>query len=760
MSRKPARQQVGVALFPFLAVLICTMGALIVLLVLLVQQARVDASTIAAQKVGAQAAASADSEAARQRLEDAKWQRELLEKARAEKTKELSDARARLAHLEEHMHRLEEQARALLDKAKSIDEGKKLRDDELAAARAEAEKLKEEINRKRKEIADAKRKGPGKGDSYALIPYEGPAGTRRRPIYIECTEFGVVLQPEGLIFKTDDFTGPMGPGNPLDTALRAIREYLERTANNKTGLPYPLLVVRPGGIVAYGAARLAMRSWDDEFGYELIGDDKQLDYGPADPALNDLLNKSVAVARQRQAMMAAMMPRQYQGEEPLTSFASEPPSAVSPASAAGPGGGLGNGRSGSGIGNGTGQSGTGGFPGGGYGQPGGGGYVQGRGGYAQGGGSGGTGARGGAGGGAGNGLSSTGNGPGGTGPGGTGPGGTGPGGTGPGGMSPGGNGSGVAGTGNGGPNGGSIGGPGGVAGGGTSSGGGGIPSATAALNNAPAPAARFGQNFMNGSDAIAGGGTGGQNGLGGGGGIGTGFGSGSGSGGQPGDGLAANAAGGAAGQGGSPANGAYAGGGQAGGQPGGPGGGSAGMSGSSAMSGGGAAGGGAAGGSSMGSMGSAGMSQAGGMAGPNLNFDFSKNKKQSGGGGGSGGTSRGGGRSGKGRGSNWALTNAKPHTIGVTRPMNVQIHSDRIVLMPERGDSRAAVVVPIAPELSPDDVTHIVTAVQNEIKGWGIAVADGYWKPILKAEVAPDAQRHFANLKVALDGSGIEIVRK
>ena len=35
---------VGVSLFPFLAVLICTMGALIVLLVLVVQLARVDAS--------------------------------------------------------------------------------------------------------------------------------------------------------------------------------------------------------------------------------------------------------------------------------------------------------------------------------------------------------------------------------------------------------------------------------------------------------------------------------------------------------------------------------------------------------------------------------------------------------------------------------------------------------------------------------------------------------------------------------------------
>ena len=77
MSRKTARQQVGVALFPFLAVLICTMGALIVLLVLLVQQARVDAS-VAATKIGG--GAGGDQKELRERLEDAQWKRELLEK--------------------------------------------------------------------------------------------------------------------------------------------------------------------------------------------------------------------------------------------------------------------------------------------------------------------------------------------------------------------------------------------------------------------------------------------------------------------------------------------------------------------------------------------------------------------------------------------------------------------------------------------------------------------------------------------------------
>jgi hypothetical protein len=81
-------------------------------------------------------------------------------------------------------------------------------------------------------------------------------------------------------------------------------------------------------------------------------------------------------------------------------------------------------------------------------------------------------------------------------------------------------------------------------------------------------------------------------------------------------------------------------------------------------------------------------------------------------------------------------------------------------MTPERGDSRAAQVVPLAPELTPDDVTHFVTAVNQEVENWGLAVSDGYWKPVLQAEIAPGGERHFANLQTALSGSGIDIVRR
>lgn len=121
---------------------------------------------------------------------------------------------------------------------------------------------------------------------------------------------------------------------------------------------------------------------------------------------------------------------------------------------------------------------------------------------------------------------------------------------------------------------------------------------------------------------------------------------------------------------------------------------------------------------------------------------------------------RSGPRSASNRGKNWALPDAKPHQIGVTRPIRVSLLADRLMIMPEVGDDRVPQIVKVAPELGPDDVNHFVTAVQNEVKGWGLAVSDGYWKPVLQADVAPDAERHFLNLQTALNGSGIDIVRR
>jgi hypothetical protein len=629
MKRPASSSSATVALFPFLAVLICTMGALIVLLVLLVQQARMDANT---QLAGA---ALPSPVAEREALEDAQWRKNVLEQSRAEKTEELAATRTKLAHLEEHAQRLKAEAEALLAQARAIDEGRKLRDDELAAARAALAQWQEKIAQQQRALEEKRRQVAEKDRSYALIPYEGPLGTRRRPIYIECTELGVILQPEGILLRAEDFQGPLGPGNPLEVALRAIREHLERTAGSEAGQPYPLLVVRPGGVLAYAAARAAMKSWDDEFGYELVGDELQLDFGPPNPALSRLVQQTVAEARRRQAALAAMMPRRYGRDEP------PPPAPVSASSAAatpaGPGGlGLGPAPGGLPTQASTAAPGAGRPP---LKQP------------------------------DGPGPTSAAEHP-----------------T-----------SGMAGR-----------------------------SGTASPSTSPTGKAALAAHAQAGK-ATAGQRAGGSAGRSDDQGTGPEQSSGAAHPSSPSGGSGATRGGGPAASAFVPSSPASA----AADNP-----------------------------SAAGTPGGAAPWGATSPSGPNLNLQFGQQRPAA-----TSPDKSAPGSSVAKRGAsshrpNWALPTAKPHAIGVTRPIPLTIQADRVTLLPSRGQQRAAHEIAVHPELTEDDVQRLVAAVQREVEGWGLAVADGYWKPLLVADVAPDGEGQFARLQTALQGSGLELVRK
>ena len=111
-------------------------------------------------------------------------------------------------------------------------------------------------------------------------------------------------------------------------------------------------------------------------------------------------------------------------------------------------------------------------------------------------------------------------------------------------------------------------------------------------------------------------------------------------------------------------------------------------------------------------------------------------------------------------GSNWALPAAQAQQTGITRPIQIACLSDRIVIVPERGEQRSPQVVEVSPEMTPQEIDAFVSAVQRHMRSWGLAVANGYWKPELKVEVAPDAEQRFAELQTALQGSGFDLQRK
>lgn len=325
MTRTIANKQPGVALFPFLAVLICTMGVLILLLVIAMRSSSVAAETMAtdaAQSLRAQAEREAELTQAR---EAAEFAREGLTKSRDKTAEQLRDEQLKLAHLEEHSRRLEDRLRQLQTESRAIDAVQTTRLVDRNAAAIELGRLQAAVAEAKAQLDAAKIAAKPKERFYAIVPYDGPNGTRRRPVYIECLADRIVLQPEGVVLTDNDFRPPLDPGNPLASALRATREHLQRIGQlGPDGEPYPLLIVRPGGSETYASARSAMKNWDAEFGYELVDADMKLAYPLADSVLAATQERAIADARRRRELQAAAAPARYGRGGGVTGYRASP----------------------------------------------------------------------------------------------------------------------------------------------------------------------------------------------------------------------------------------------------------------------------------------------------------------------------------------------------------------------------------------------------------------------------------------------------
>lgn len=303
MKRRKRPDDPAVSLFPFLTVLICTIGMLIVLLV------------ISVRAVGSKSQQLAAEAAEKQRAELAQMQGDLelhelradgWQEIRGKRVEQIRVAREERGYLEEALRELNDEARELAAQLQQLTS-----DSQAPAGPEETEarlrELREQLNAERSQQLETP-PGDSAAVMYNLVPFSGPGGTSRRPIYVECSNQKLVLQPWGIELQLSDFAVPGEPGNPLDAALTTVKEYWRKyDLAGDQGTPYPLLVVRPSGAQAYALARRAMTSWVDEFGYELIPENKPLKYGPNDPQLAAEIRQAVDSARRSQALLAEQL---------------------------------------------------------------------------------------------------------------------------------------------------------------------------------------------------------------------------------------------------------------------------------------------------------------------------------------------------------------------------------------------------------------------------------------------------------------------
>ena len=323
MSRR-SKETLAVQLFPFLAVLVCTMGALIFLLLVTTREIR--------QRVVAFAAFQ------EAELQEAENQKKALvieepepavppvapavqipveieepvtpavdgyELALAERERELERMRAqwrlRVSELEKELEqrrtaitqrqtRLDgtlESSALLESEIKKLEEQLGLLAGESAAAmlnKDEAERLtiEQQIAELKKrlraaQVADA----TDDNDKFQVVPFDPQTGTSRRPIFLECSAAGIRFLPENILINARDMEGFTTRANPLAAGTGALVNYWsawnQKQRNPRSEPePYIMLIVRPDGIYSYYVAMRMLEPIRTSHGYELIDESTAL----------------------------------------------------------------------------------------------------------------------------------------------------------------------------------------------------------------------------------------------------------------------------------------------------------------------------------------------------------------------------------------------------------------------------------------------------------------------------------------------------
>ncbi|MBI1913217.1 MAG: hypothetical protein HYS12_00410 [Planctomycetes bacterium] len=292
------RNQLRPDTFPFLAVLLCTMGSLILVLMILDRRARL-AARDRAEEAWARAEKEEAEETARlrrqqethrlARLEHHRFQVTRLTTQEKELRAEYERVRSRLEATLRSLHEGEQEEAGLaqrrFDTAKQLEQarqglaGRKERlvqvERRSGEIRTERERLSADLLRLEESLTQLRQQRQREQRTWSVVPYVGRRGRNSRPFYLECTSSGLIFHPDHLTLDSSR----VGMEPLVKEVKRRIDQRRQATpAGDPSAQPYWLLLVRPDGILHYYVALAALKALDVEYGYEFVDADWILDF--------------------------------------------------------------------------------------------------------------------------------------------------------------------------------------------------------------------------------------------------------------------------------------------------------------------------------------------------------------------------------------------------------------------------------------------------------------------------------------------------
>ena len=339
MPRKTSQN--SISLFPFLAVLVCTMGALILLLLVTTRQIQKEKTqlteVVEVDPLTAEIFDGLDAESLQlpdisevqdfviepsyqdpflvdedddREAEIVQLKSDLESENRklGELQLEIDVVKQQLSEVAEDSQASQQQLAMLEEQEAELKDSLEQKEQQLAGLNAELDEQSartekaEQVLRARESALVSLRKivraaEGAAGTDAALLEFTNSTGTQRSPIVIDVNENGLEFAGFDIRLAEKDLEGFPANDNPLLAGIAALHAH--RFPDTLVSQPYVLLLLRPSGTMMFYAIQRSLGESGIHFGYELLDEDRRVAADRASTQEQSVLRKAIEEAMRR-----------------------------------------------------------------------------------------------------------------------------------------------------------------------------------------------------------------------------------------------------------------------------------------------------------------------------------------------------------------------------------------------------------------------------------------------------------------------------